>query len=629
MQKPKLLTFDSENAGGFADTATKLWCICIVDHDDDSLHEYGPDQIDAALRHLDTADVLIGHNCIAHDFPIMHRLHGWKPKGKIVDTLIMSRQQRPNRTVPPHCPNKFAPHSVDAWGYRLGRRKVEHEDWENYSPAMMHRCGEDTRIQKAIFEYLIKEGEGEGWGACHRLNMRLFTLLQQQGQNGWYVDRPHMDRCIHQLRRWIVRIADAVSARLPLIVEPQEGKEFGVYKWVKKPFNKDGSYSAVVTRWFGDDLVHCVAGPFSRVTFRRTNLDSNEETKDYLLSLGWEPAEWNTGAGGNRTSPKLSKDDPFLGVQGSLGALIVRRVKCRHRLSTIEGLIENIRADGTISPGVGGVASTGRIRHSVIVNIPSVDSGSFYGRQMRAIFIARPGKVIVGADSAGNQIRQLAARMGDPEFTKVVLFGKKETGDDLHSFNQQRAGLPTRTLAKNFFYGFIFGAQDTKIGKIMGKDKAAGAAIREEYYRKVPHLKALVDRLTAEWRETAIKWYNPKWNKWEYRDGYITGLDGRPILVDSEHKILNYALQSDEAIQMAWAYIYVHDKMEEEGYVWGRDWAMLIWYHDEFQAECLPGIQETLGNIMCDAIRISGEHYNIGCPHAGEYKVGNNWADTH
>lgn len=627
----KLLVFDSENAGGFWDTATKIWCVCIYDMEEKQLYKYGPDQIEEALDHLNRGDVLIGHNIIGHDFPVIRRLHkrDFKHK-KIVDTLLVSRQQRPNRSVPPHCPVKHAPHSVEAWGYRLGHRKVDHDDWENYSPEMLHRCGEDVLINVKIYEALIKEGKGEGWGACHRLNMRLFDYLKRQEEHGWFVDTAHMDRCCHQLRRWILRIDMAIVDKLPLLVEPQETKQYGEFKYIKKPFKKDGSYAKSVTDWFGDSLDSMVGGPFSRVAFRRVSLDSNLETKDFLIKSGWEPLEWNySKKTGEVTSPKLSKDDPFIGVQGSLGKLIVLRVKCKHRLSTIEGLKESVREDGTIRPGIGGVASTGRIRHSVIVNIPSVDSGSFYGKQMRSIFRARPGMVMVGADSAGNQIRQLAARMGDPEFTKVVLFGKKETGDDLHSFNQQRANLPTRTLAKNFFYGFIFGAQDAKIGKIMGKDKAAGAAIREEYYRRVPKLKELVDRLTEEWKATAVKWYNPKWNKWEYRDGYITGLDGRPILVDSEHKILNYALQSDEAIQLGWGYVYVHEEMERRGYVQGVDWHMLIWYHDEYQAECRPSIKETLGQIMCDAIRIAGEHYNIQCPHAGEYKIGNNWADTH
>lgn len=623
----KILTFDSEE-DGFVNEATVVWCICIKDHDDGKLYSYGPDSIAAGLDHLDRADFIVGHNIIGHDLPIFRRLHGYEPKAKLVDTLIMSRTQRPLRQSPPNCPDKRAPHSLMAWGYRLGLYKIEHEDWSQFSPEMLKRCEGDTELNYLVYKELRKEGKGEHWESCLGLSMRLFDLLQRQEEHGWLADRPHMLSCIHQLDRWIERIDRATRSHLPLICEPEEAKKYGEYNWVHKPFKKDGSYAQVAINYWGAN-VNCVGGPHSRVSFRRVSLDSNTETKTFLLEAGWEPLEWNTNNAGERTSAKLSKDDPFDGVQGSLGRLIAKRVKCRHRKGTIEGLVEVIRPDGTISPGHSGNAATGRLKHRVIVNIPSVDSGSFYGKQMRACFIARPGNVIVGADSKGNQVRQLAARMGDDEFTNVVLFGTKEDKNDLHSFNQDRAGLPTRTLAKNFFYGFIFGAQDKKIGKIMGKDAAAGKVIREEYFARVPRLKELIDRLTAEWEATAQRSWNERWRKWEYSNGYIKGLDGRPILVEHQHTILCYALQSDEAIQMAKAYVLVHDEMARRGYVLHRDWSMLIWYHDEFQAECPEGLANTLGEVMCWAIKEAGLFYNIVCPHEGEFKIGNNWGDTH
>src|SRR3546814_9867371 len=53
-----------------------------------------------------------------------------------------------------------------------------------------------------------------------------------------------------------------------------------------------------------------------------------------------------------------------------------------------------------------------------------------------------------------------------------------------------------------------------------------------EYFREMPLLKQLIETKQKEWRDSATKWWNAKWGKMEYRDGYITGLDGRPILVE-------------------------------------------------------------------------------------------------
>lgn len=625
----KLLTFDIETDNYIPEEVENVWCIVIKDHDSGDVHQYGPNAIGRAVRHLSNGDVVIGHNCISFDIPVLRRMYGYKVKDKVVDTLIISRTQRPKRMSPPDCPNKKAPHSVEAWGYRLGRRKVQHEDWTKFSEDMLHRCTEDVELQYLIYKELMNEARGEGWMPAHRLNMKLFTHLQRQASNGWKVDRAHIDRCITQLDRWIELVDRVAVPRLPPKVEVLETKAKGVYNYVKKPFKKDGTLSAVCLNYFDDHHRPSVGGPFSRIHIRSVDLNSNKETKDALLSVGWEPSEYNTNNAGERTSPKLSIDDEFIGIQGSLGRLLVRRVQCTQRRNILKGWREHIREDGTIQPVVSGLASTGRLRHSVIVNVPSPDSGAFYAKQMRSCFVARDGMVMVGADSAGNQMRQLAARMGDQEFTDAVLHGKSSDGTDLHSLNQKRIGVKSRTEAKNFFYGFIFGAQDPKIAKMLGISREEARLIREEYFRKVPKIKALIDNLTEQWRESAKKWFNAKWNKWEFRDGYITGLDGRPILVDSEHKILNYALQSDEAIQMSLAYVLVHDWMERDGYEIGKDWNMLIFYHDEFQAECLPHLSDHLGSTMCEAIKVAGEMLEIACPHGGDYKVGQSWKETH
>ena len=115
----------------------------------------------------------------------------------------------------------------------------------------------------------------------------------------------------------------------------------------------------------------------------------------------------------------------------------------------------------------------------------------------------------------------------------------------------------------------------------------------------------------------------------EYKNGYIRGLDGRPILVESEHTILVYYLQSDEAIQMATAYCILNKWLEKEGYVWGKDYGFTIWYHDEWQIECRADIAERVSELSNEAIAWAGRFYNIACPHEGESKIGRSWYETH
>lgn len=626
----EVFVFDLE-ANGFVNEATKTHCGVFKKLGTKEVHKFRPHQIEEMLEFMSKIDVLIGHNILGYDFPLLKKLYGFEYKGKKVDTLIMSRLLNPKRMSPPDCPNKKAPHSVEAWGYRVGRGKPEHDDWENFSEAMLHRCSEDVEIQELIYKELLKEAKGGNWRNAFLLTFRLFENLQLQEDYGWKVDRPYMEESIGVLNRWIDRIDRAISPRLPTILEINEDKIKGVFKYVTKPFLKSGRYSKSVCEWlrscgYGDDS-DIVLGPFSRVSFRKVDLDSRVEIIDYLLSLGWEPLEYNYNKlTGEQTSPKLSKDDPFDGITDKLGKLVAKRVQCKHRRSSIEGLIKLIREDGAIPSVINNLAVTGRATHRNIVNIPSADS--FFGKRMRKMFVSRPGMVLVSTDSAGNQLRQLAARMGDPDYINTVVNGRQEDGTDIHTINQRAANLPSRAKAKTFIYGFLFGAGDGKIGKIVDGTAAHGRELKSEFLKGLPALGRLLDNLKEQWRKTAKKRFNPKFNTMEYYDGYITGLDGRPIKVASEHQLLVYLLQSDEAIQMTAAYNMMVARLSKK-YVYGVDFGVVCFYHDEYTVECKPEIAEDVRKISEECIVKAGEFFKIPCPHAGEGKIGHNWYEVH
>jgi DNA polymerase-1 len=619
----RIATFDCE-ADGLLEEATRVWCIVVKDHETGNVQTFGPDNITSGLICLSTFDALIGHNAIGYDFPLLRKLHGWEYKGEKIDTLLMSRMQRPLRSYPPRFPNKAAgPHSVEAWGFRLGKHKVQNEDWSQFTPLMLERCVQDCEIQYGIYLALLEEGAGEGWERAHKLNHKLFHYLEMQERHGWLVDRHHLDKCLHTLDRWIDRINRAIGPRLPLLAEPQETKVDGEYNYVRKPFRKDGSYAEIVQRVFpggtGD-----VGGCFSRVGFRPVDLDSNKETKAFLLALGWEPLEWNVNNDGERTSPKLSKNDDFNGIQGSLGRLVAKRIQCRQRKGVIEGWRDSIRADGRIAAQVNGVATTGRLKHKGIVNVPSPTTKSFFAKSMRRLFISQPGWKLIGVDSKSNQVRQLAARIDDPAFTKFVL-----TGENIHERNMKLSGVPTKTIAKNLYYGTIFGAGDTKIGKLVGGGAKEGKALKEKFFTALPTLPPWLEQEQIKWRKTASSYWNPRFRKMEYQNGFITGLDGRPILVENEKDILCFYLQSDESVQMAAAYCWSHKQLEKKGYVYGKDYGLCIWMHDEFQAEAREEIAQEVAEILAESIAWAGRYFKIKCPHEGDIKIGNNWCDTH
>lgn len=624
------LVFDIE-ANGLLDTVSVIHCAVFRDLEGKKVKVFDPSDIHLLPEFLNQCPVLIGHNIISYDFPAIEKVLGFTYKGKKVDTLIMSRLLNPKLLLPPHALDRRAgPHSLYAWGVRLGVDKPDHEDWENYSPEMLHRCSEDVKINVKLYHRLMEESKAYNWMPAFKMSFTLFELLQKQEEYGWKVDVGYMHYLVGWLDRKIERINKVVAKHLPKVVEVHETKLDGEFRYVKKPFLKSGEYSTHVINYFGESSSEIVEkqvkGPYTRVSFRPVNLNSNDETKSFLLSLGWEPAEWNTDSEGNRTSPKLSKDDPFEGVNGALGRLCAKRVQCRQRRSIIEGLIDLVREDGAIASVVTTLADTSRAIHRNIVNIPG--GKSFFGKEMRKMFVARENRVLVSTDSDSCQLRMLGGRIKSESYIHAIVTGDKDKGTDLHSLTKKIAELDSRDTAKTVIYCLLFGGGDPKLGR-SAKKPGEGSDIRKKLYVGFDGLEEHMAEITKQWRSTAKKRFNAKFNRFEYYDGYIIGLDGRPIKVPFEHQLLVYELQSDEAIMMTAAYIKAFKTLEQKGLKWGEDFGFVCWYHDEFTIETKPEYAELVKQVSEDSIVWAGKHFNIYCPHKGDGKIGANWKEVH
>ncbi|QZI86243.1 hypothetical protein PODOV005v1_10009 [Vibrio phage PS32B.2] len=648
-------------ANGLLNDVGTIWCGVFKDIQTKEVfkfHHGQPNWERECMDFMDSCEVMIIHNGIGYDFPLLRKLWGYEYTGKKVDTLIISRMHQPDRPRPYGMKGKSGPHSVEAWGYRLGRGKPEHEDWTQFSPEMLHRCVEDVEIQYLIMHELHKEGKDNNWKDAYDLTFKLFEILQLQEEYGWLADEPYMRRCVRQLTTWMDRLERVALPHLPVRVEVEETKTKGEYGYIKKPFLKSTKYSKSVQTWIdsaypdsGDDGsvldARIVGGVFSRVSFRNTDVNSRDEVVEFLLNDGWIPKEWNyrkdpvTGRfTDEKTSPKLSQADPYEGVSSKVGKAVAKRIQVRHRRSQIEGWLERIRPDGRIESRVTGYASTWRMKHAGIANVPGGGKRgdrSFYGNQMRKCFTSKSGYVLVSADAASCQDRMLAQRAGVQEFTDMLLHGDKTKGTDGHSLAMKAVnkvldmlGLPPigRKKGKNFNFAWKFGASDGKLGKMVERGNSEGDLIRQSLAETFPAQAALVDRLTAEWRSNAKKRMN-KWGRMEFYHGWFTGLDGRPIYVESEHAVLVYCLQSDEAIYMGATYCLAYKKLCNR-WKWGEDFGIVCFYHDELTVEIREEYAEEAAQIIEDAFTEASNYFQMThCPQAGEAEIGKNWLEVH
>jgi len=247
-------------------------------------------------------------------------------------------------------------------------------------------------------------------------------------------------------------------------------------------------------------------------------------------------------------------------------------------------------------------AVTGRMTHSSpnMAQVPSV--GSEYGAECRSLFTVPQGYKLVGADAASLELRMLAHYMKDEEYAKEIVEG------DIHTKNQIAAGLQTRAQAKTFIYALLYGAGPAKIGKIVGGSAAHGQKLIDTFLRNTPALQRLrktVDKLSIQ--------------------GTLPGLDGRKLYIRSAHAALNTLLQSAGAIVMKKALVLLDTELRR----YKLDANFVVNVHDEFQLEVKEEHAQKVGELAVDSIKKAGVKLNLRCPLDGEYKIGDNWCQTH
>jgi DNA polymerase-1 len=376
--------------------------------------------------------------------------------------------------------------------------------------------------------------------------------------------------------------------------------EYSIYNYVRKVRLKNGNYTDSVLNWYNPPDI--VDGPFSRITIEEPSISKRQKIIDQLLSYGWKPNLFT-----DKGLPKLTeKGQPVdtLEEVGDFGKALASWYTLNHRQSQIRGFLPHVRSNSRIAAQCNPCGTnTFRAKHKVVANIPRPTST--FGKEMRSLFGVGEGRVFVGADLSGLELRVLAHHMKDDEYINQILTG------DIHSYNQNKAQLLTRDQAKTFIYALAYGAGNEKLGSIVGGGSKKGQELKETFFTGIPKLRTLTDKVQA----------------FAKKRGWLPSIDGRKIYVRSfegkilVHTALNTLLQADGSIIAKRAMVIADEEIRRRG----LDAKQIIYYHDEFAYDTLPELGEEVGEILIDSMRLAGEYYNLNIPIAGEYKIGYNW----
>ena len=611
------LVFDSES-DHLKIEATTIWCICTHDIDTHERRQFGPDQIREGLDLLAAADEIIGHNIYNHDLPLFRKLYPeWEYTGKATDTFILSSLSKPDRK---------GGHSIENFGEMFGRSKPVHEDWSRYTPEMLHRCEEDVEINLLAYNYIMNEMKGWDWSRSVEGEYKIARVHAQQELNGVCFDAKQAWDTLEKLHDELEGLEEQLRLELPKRCSQP-------YKVpISRPFLISGDKAKSVWDWMGEET-DLVSGPFSRVRFEDINLNSSEQVKQYLLSVGWVPTEWNykkengrtvKGPNGDpiKTSPKLTEDS-FSSVQGRVPELITRYYVLDHRRSLIynvrkrdgkhTGWLNELRSDGKITAGgIPQGTPTGRYRHYGIVNVPKNDKDVIYGKEMRELFIACPGFVMCGSDAKALENRiegHYTAYYDGGEYAQSLLHGDPHTKNQIAFSNAIQKEI-SRPVAKSLKYALLYGAQPHKVATTAGVQEKYGKILYDTFWKANPALEALKRDVEAAYKKR----------------GFLIGIDGRKLLIRSLHALLNTLFQSTGSIVVKKATTLLW-----EDWIPNTDITayLVIHQHDEFQGLVAEKNISEYTELSLKSFVESGKHFKLNIPIEGDTKVGINWAETH
>ena len=495
-------------------------------------------------------DTFIMHNGISFDAPVLNRLTGSNIKlNQVRDTLIESQLYNPIRDDG---------HSLEAWGKRLGYEKGNFHDFSEYTPEMLEYCKRDTEVTRLLAQKLEEEGSGFS-SKSYELERDVRAIIDKQEKNGFSFNLKDGTILLAQLQDELSELQRKAEKEFePTIVELKT-------KTKKIPFN----------------------------------IASRQQIADRLQKRGWKPKQFTDKGNVIINEAVLSK------IKMPEAEMFNRYFLLQKRTGLLKSWISECQEDNRVRGKVMTLRTiTGRMAHAVpnMAQVPSISSS--YGRESRGLWgVDDTTKYrLVGVDASGLELRCLAHYMDDPEYTNIVLTG------DVHTANQQAAGLRTRDQAKTFIYAFLYGAGPAKIGNVVGKGPAAGQMLIKKFLERTPALKRL--------RENVVRWS---------KGGTLPALDGRLLHIRSEHAALNTLLQGAGAIICKQWLVHIMERVIKAD----LDVRLVASIHDEYQFEvAIPDVNRFC-KLTKEAMAQTQKTLGVKCELDCDYKVGKTWAETH
>jgi DNA polymerase-1 len=267
---------------------TKIYCVCVRNLRTEEEKTFYDKE---AFKEWFRSDyVLVGHNSISFDIPVINRL--WNCdidlESNCIDTLIISYL---------YDPALEGGHSLEAWGYRLKDQKGDFSDWSKLSPEMVEYCRQDVRLTTKVYKALSKKMKQLRFSdKSIKIEHDIRIVIDEQERHGFWFDGVRAREFLRELRAKQSDLTKQIQTLFPpkrILVKksPIRRTKAGC---VTAQFNKDVErYKEVIV---DEETYECY-------DFEEFNIGSPKQRVERLLELGWEPEKFT-----KKGFPKVDED---------------------------------------------------------------------------------------------------------------------------------------------------------------------------------------------------------------------------------------------------------------------------------------------------------------------------------
>ncbi len=348
------------------------------------------------------------------------------------------------------------------------------------------------------------------------------------------------------------------------------------------------------------------------------NINSTQQLGRILFEkLGLPPVK-KTKTGYSTNADVLEK---LRGEHPIIDRILEYRQLTKLKSTYVDGLGKVIGPDGRIHTSFQNtVTATGRLS-STEPNLQNIPIRTELGAELRKMFAAPAGKVLVDADYSQIELRLLAHMAGDP-----AMIDGFNSGEDIHTITASQVfGVPVeevtpqmRRSAKAVNFGIVYGISPFSLSQDIGITVQEAKEYMDKYFAHYSGVRAYMDGVVEQAKQSgavATLWGRRRWIPEIKSSNFNTRSFG-------ERVALNAPIQGTAADMIKLAMIQVRDRLQAEGLA-GK---LVLQVHDELIVECPEQEAEAVCKLVAETMEGAAA---LSVPLLAETHAGKTWAEAH